>query len=144
MKVSVLITSLFLTLLMTITNCGYTAVYNPGEYTGNNDSEYDECHLVKARMLNGKFIAVVDLPEIEISAEKDESLLDNKDTSIDEVIGTINLPLIEIVNYFDRSDPEIAFLFFQEYIHTINLRIINTIPAINLKEKVFIYPAIII
>ena len=115
MKIIAIAAGFIFTFLTALTNIGYGAIYSPVENNNDYYPEYEKCHLVKASMINGKFIPVVDLPEIEISVEKEELQMINKDSNIDEGMGIVNLPVVEIVEYFKYHNPHISFHFLHGY-----------------------------
>ncbi len=91
-----------LAILMTVSNLAAAAVYIPSELSTTVKFETtSESRLVKAAVIDGELRPVVDLPVIEIRADRQDRILVPAFFNGKEVLAIINLPEIEVVGHLE-------------------------------------------
>ena len=112
-------TTIFIITLMMIAELALAAVYNPNQLSTVKFETTSESKLVKATIVDGELMPVVDLPVVEIIAEsKSRIYLPVKEVN-GKLIAVIDLPEIEVTetslnNILDINDEPVAFVDLPE------------------------------
>jgi hypothetical protein len=112
-------TTIYIIVLMMISNLALAAVYTPGKLSTIKFETTSESQLVKATIVDGELIPVVDLPVVEIVAEGKSKIYLPVKIVDGKMIAVIDLPEVEITessfnrNIEDNNEP-VAFVNLPE------------------------------
>jgi len=75
----------------------------------NENSNIHECSIIKTKYINGQYIAIVNLSEVEIVAERNE-IEETKSTNGQNPLLVVFLPCIEITAFVADKSNDTAYL----------------------------------